>query len=75
MGTLDLQGMIDSVKHGRLSRRGFIQRMAAVGLTAPLATLSLAIGGVAMAQPKSDYKPTHRGGGGMLKLLWWQAPP
>ena len=27
-----------------------------------------------MAQPKSDYKPTKRGGGGTLKLLWWEAP-
>ncbi len=74
MGVRDLQGMIDSVKHGRLSRRGFIRRMAAVGLTAPMATQLLALGGVAMAQTKSDYKPTRRGGGGTLKLLWWQAP-
>ncbi len=74
MGVRDLQGMIDSVKRGRLSRRGFIRRMAAVGLTAPMATQLLAMGGVAMAQPNSDYKPTKRGGGGTLKLLWWQAP-
>ncbi len=25
-----------------------------------------------MAQPKSMYKPTKRGGGGLLKVLWWQ---
>jgi peptide/nickel transport system substrate-binding protein len=74
MGKHDLQGMIDRVKAGRLSRRGFIRRMAALGLTAPMATQLLAFGGVAMAQPKSDYKPTHRGGGGTLKLLWWQGP-
>ena len=74
MGVRDLQGMIDNVKRGRLSRRGFIRRMAAVGLTAPMAMQLLAMGGVAMAQPNSDYKPTKRGGGGTLKLLWWQAP-
>ncbi|HTW72012.1 MAG TPA: peptide ABC transporter substrate-binding protein [Acetobacteraceae bacterium] len=74
MGARDLQGMIDRVKQGRLSRRGFIQRMGALGLTAPMATQLLAMGGVAMAQPKSDYKPTRRGGGGTLKLLWWEAP-
>jgi peptide/nickel transport system substrate-binding protein len=28
--------------------------------------------GVAQAQMKFDYKPTKRGGGGALKLLWWQ---
>jgi peptide/nickel transport system substrate-binding protein len=74
MGMRDLQGMIDSVKRGRLSRRSFIRRMAAVGLTAPMATQLLAIGGVAMAQPTFQYKPTRRGGGGTLKLLWWEAP-
>jgi peptide/nickel transport system substrate-binding protein len=62
------------VKRGKLSRRGFVQRMAAVGLAAPLATQLLAISGVAMAQPKSQYKPTKRGGGGLLKVLWWQGP-
>ena len=74
MGARDLQGMIDSVKRGRMSRRGFIRRLAAVGLTAPMATQLLALGGVAMAQTKPDYKPTQRGGGGTLKLLWWQGP-
>jgi peptide/nickel transport system substrate-binding protein len=29
---------------------------------------------VAMAQPQSLYKPTKRGGGGVLKVLWWQGP-
>ncbi len=28
-----------------------------------------------MAQPASTYKPTKRGGGGPLKLLWWQGRP
>jgi peptide/nickel transport system substrate-binding protein len=27
-----------------------------------------------MAQSPSPYKPTKRGGGGALKLLWWQGP-
>jgi peptide/nickel transport system substrate-binding protein len=46
--------------------------MLAVGLTAPMATQLLAVAGVAHAQPKSQYKPTKRGGGGLLKVLWWQ---
>jgi peptide/nickel transport system substrate-binding protein len=75
MNADSLQSMIDRVKAGRLSRRGFIQRMAVVGVTAPLANQLLAIGGVAMAEtPAFDYKPTKRGGGGTLKLLWWEAP-
>ena len=70
----ELRTMIDEVKDGRMDRRAFIQRMIGVGLTAPMATQILAIGGVAMAQSPSPYKPTKRGGGGPLKLLWWQGP-
>jgi len=70
----DLRTMIDDVKDGRIDRRAFIQRMALLGLTAPMATQILAFGGVAMAQSPATYKPTKRGGGGPLKLLWWQAP-
>jgi len=74
MNEHDLRGLIDRVKAGTLSRRGFIGRMAAVGLTAPLANQLLAFSGVAMAQTKPTYKPTKRGGGGLLKVLWWQGP-
>src|ERR1700758_376113 len=72
MNERELRGLIAGVKAGRMSRRGFVRRMAAVGLTAPMATQLLAISGVAMAQAPSTYKPTKRGGGGHLKVLWWQ---
>src|SRR5579864_9796269 len=72
MNERELRTLISRVKSGRLSRRGFVQRMAVVGLTAPMATQLLAYAGVAMAQPKYTYKPTKRGGGGLLKVLWWQ---
>jgi peptide/nickel transport system substrate-binding protein len=74
MNERELRGLITHVKTGRLSRRGFVRRMMAVGLTAPMATQLLAISGVAMAQTKSTYKPTKRGGGGPLRVLWWQGP-
>jgi peptide/nickel transport system substrate-binding protein len=74
MDERDLRGFLHQVKAGRMSRRAFVQRMAVVGLTAPLAIQLLALSGVAMAQPKSTYKPTRRGGGGLLKVLWWQGP-
>jgi peptide/nickel transport system substrate-binding protein len=74
MNERELRGLISRVKAGRLSRRGFVQRMAAVGLTAPFATQLLALSDVAMAQSRPTYKPTKRGGGGLLKVLWWQAP-
>ncbi len=69
-----LRGLIDQVKAGGMSRRAFVRRMAAVGLTAPMATQLLAFSGVAMAQSSPIYKPTKRGGGGLLKVLWWQGP-
>jgi peptide/nickel transport system substrate-binding protein len=74
MNEREMRRLIGAVKHGKLSRRAFAQRMMAVGLTAPMATQLLAIAGVAHAQPKSQYKPTKRGGGGLLKVLWWQGP-
>jgi len=70
----ELHTMIGKVRTGRMDRRAFIQRMLAVGLTAPMANQILSLGGVAMAEAPSAYKPTKRGGGGALKLLWWQAP-
>ncbi len=70
----EIRGLIAGVKAGKVSRRGFVQRMMAAGLTAPLATQLLAFSGVAMAQSKPRYKPTKAGGGGPLKVLWWQGP-
>ena len=70
----EVRALVDQVKQRRLSRRGFVERMIALGLTAPMATQLLALGGVAHAQPASKYKPTKAGGGGTLKLLWWQGP-
>ncbi|MEI8146071.1 MAG: peptide ABC transporter substrate-binding protein [Alphaproteobacteria bacterium] len=70
----DIRTMIDGVKDGRLSRRDFVSRMIAVGISAPYASLMLAHNGVAMAQTPSSYPArSTSGGGGPLKLLYWQA--
>jgi peptide/nickel transport system substrate-binding protein len=70
-----LRALIADVKTGRLSRRAFVRTMIGLGLTAPLAAQMLAAAGVAQAQPKAPgFTPTRRGGGGLLKTLWWQAP-
>jgi len=70
-----LRELIQDVRQDRLSRRGFVQVMVGLGLTAPLAAQMLAAAGVARAQPRgSVFTPTRRGGGGQLKVLWWQAP-
>jgi peptide/nickel transport system substrate-binding protein len=72
MDERELRLLVADVNAGKLSRRRFIQTMAALGLTAPMATQLLSLGGVAHAQTPSAYKPTRRGGGGPLKVLWWQ---
>jgi peptide/nickel transport system substrate-binding protein len=71
-----LRGLIAEVKEGTLSRRSFVQRMVALGLTGPMAAQMLTYSGVpaAAASEKFTYKPTKRGGGGALKVLWWQGP-
>lgn len=74
MNEQQLDGLIGEVKDGRLSRRDFVRRMVALGLSAPMAGMMLAHRGVAFAQTASTYKPTKAGGGGALKLLFWQAP-
>jgi len=70
-----LHELIGQVKAGRLDRRRFIRAMVALGLTAPAAAHMLASAGVARAQaPAPAFTPTKRGGGGPLRLLYWQAP-
>ena len=70
----ELRDLIADVRIGQLSRRAFVQRMIAVGLSAPMAGMMLSQAGVAMAAPAMTYKPTKAGGGGVLKLMYWQAP-
>ena len=69
----DLRDLITDVKTGRLSRRAFVQQMVGLGLTAPIAGMMLSHSGVAWAAAEMPYKPTKAGGGGALKLLYWQA--
>ena len=74
MSERHLRGLIALAKAGKMSRRRFVRKMVQLGLTAPLAHQILAHAGVAIAQTKFEYKPTKRGGGGALKVLWWQGP-
>ncbi|MFO1327571.1 MAG: peptide ABC transporter substrate-binding protein [Rubrivivax sp.] len=70
----DIRALIGQVRDGTLPRRGFIARMVAAGLSAPMASMLLMHHGVAQAQSTIPYKPTKRGGGGTIKLIYWQAP-
>jgi len=72
MNERELRDLIEDVRSGELPRRGFIQQMVGLGLSAPMASMLLMHAGIAQAQPAATYKPTKRGGGGALKVLWWQ---
>jgi peptide/nickel transport system substrate-binding protein len=74
MNEQDLRDLVAAVKAGRVSRRTFVHRMVALGLTAPFAAQLLAHAGQAQTPTQSEYKPTKAGGGGPLKMLFWQAP-
>jgi peptide/nickel transport system substrate-binding protein len=73
MNERELRKLIAGVKAGRMSRRAFVHKMVGLGLTAPFASQLLAHAGMAQTAPQTDYKPSKAGGGGALKLLFWQA--
>ena len=70
----ELRNWIERVKDGTITRREFTRMIVGLGLTAPMAAQMLASAGVAQAQTKPAFTPTKRGGGGAVKVLWWQAP-
>jgi peptide/nickel transport system substrate-binding protein len=74
MNEQELGELLAAVKAGRVSRRAFVYRMVGLGLTAPLASRLLVRAGMAQTSSQFDYKPTKAGGGGALKVLFWQAP-
>jgi peptide/nickel transport system substrate-binding protein len=74
MNEQELWRLMRRVRDGKMSRRAFARRLAAVGITAPMATQMLAFAGVSPAAASvPEYRPTRRGGGGHLRILYWQA--
>jgi peptide/nickel transport system substrate-binding protein len=69
----ELRRLLASVRAGRMSRRGFVRKIVGFGLTAPLAAQLLGHAGSAQTPLQTDYKPATAGGGGALKVLFWQA--
>jgi peptide/nickel transport system substrate-binding protein len=72
MEEAQLRALIEDVRTEKLPRRSFIERLVGLGLSAPMASMLLMHAGVAQSQPAPAYKPTKRGGGGPLKVLFWQ---
>ncbi len=72
-----LQEWVRRVVNGEADRREFMRSMIGLGLTGPMVAQMLTAQTSAWAQTQQamdDFKPTKRGGGGKLRLLWWQAP-
>ena len=74
MDERQIRALVDDVKAGRLSRRRFVLTMVGLGLTAPLAAQMLAAAGAHAQARGPAFTPTRRGGGGQVRVLWWQAP-
>jgi peptide/nickel transport system substrate-binding protein len=72
MNEQELRGLIEAVREGKVTRRDFIGTLLSFGVAAPIAGQLLLHAGIAQAQSTSGYKATKRGGGGALKVLWWQ---
>ena len=74
----DEHGLVEAlrrVRTGSLSRRELVGGLLGLGLTSPQIAELFRSTGIAHAQPKrTPFTPAKRGGGGELKLLWWQAP-
>ena len=74
MNENDLRGMIEEVRHGQAPAPRLYRQDDCTGSYRALAVQMLTYSGVAEAQESFIYKPTKRGGGGALKVLWWQGP-
>src|SRR5262249_51397776 len=74
----ELREWVRRVTHGEVSRRDFMRTMLGFGLSGPLAAEMLRTQTAALAQGRRavqpTFTPTRRGGGGKLRLLYWQAP-
>jgi peptide/nickel transport system substrate-binding protein len=70
-----IRDLLGQARAGRLSRRACLAALVGAGLAAPhAAALLLRAGLPAHAEPRAAFAPARRGGGGMLRTLWWQAP-
>jgi peptide/nickel transport system substrate-binding protein len=73
-----LRSWVQQVVEGKASRRQFMRTMMGTGLSGPFVANLLAASGGPTTQGRpggaSAFAPTKRGGGGKLRLLWWQAP-
>src|SRR5712691_4839859 len=74
----ELRELVRRIAREEASRRHFLRTMLGLGLSGPLLADLLATAAPAAAQDtpgaQPAFTPTRRGGGGKLRLLYWQAP-
>jgi peptide/nickel transport system substrate-binding protein len=74
----ELRRWLHRIAEGKASRRHFLRTMLGLGLSGPFVARLLATSAPAAtpsARPAPQtFLPRQRGGGGRLRLLWWQAP-
>ena len=70
----ELRALVMNVRRGRLSRRAFTRLLATLGITGSAAAHLLGAAGHTNAQGPRAHAPSRRGGGGELRLIYWQAP-
>src|SRR5262245_21212260 len=74
----ELREWVRRVGHGEASRRHFMRAMLGLGLAGPMIADLLASAAPTAAQDtpgvQPTFTPTRRGGGGKLRLLFWQVP-
>ena len=74
MDERELREWTARVEGGTLSRREFTTLLAGLGVAAPIAAQALAAAVPGRASAQAKFTPARRGGGGDLKVLWWQGP-
>lgn len=75
----DLDRWRRALAEGRVSRRQWLRTMLGLGVSGPLVARHLPGDASAVAEKSAQVRhapdtPSARGGGGRLRLLWWQAP-
>lgn len=72
-----LRAWVQRVVRGEAKRRDFMRALLALGVSGPTLAELLATAIPVRAQTPqapSRFQPGKRGGGGKLRLLWWQGP-
>ena len=72
MTETELRQMLNGIATGNVTRRQMLDRMLMLGVPSTVALAAIGAGPAQAQLAVPAYKPTRRGGGGTLKMLFWQ---